>query len=356
MSGRKRYEGLAEQATRANLAHIGLDYDETAGSGLRIGVVDSVETPAPPFEGTVGFGDDYRPPNDRAETEPRPRHGDLVADVIHTVVPNATFEFFRVLPSSDADSRGSDSDSSVDDPTTIQSDPVQRAIDAAADRGVDVLNVSVGVDDSHPTTRAKLAGSVARATNDGVIVVAASGNSGKLQRVCQPANAPDAISVGGTTEACRYMPDSRVDGDERIWVKSLSEPDHAPFCGATGCTTSMDSCHNNVTSWWHGNVTPSGDNPHTAAPCHHVATYPTDTQSADTVGLVTGTSFAAPLITGLVARLVASYGDIDSQNLIDTLRQSGTSLGYDPKNDFYRVKADAQQLHEAIRSDEPTTD
>lgn len=68
--------------------------------------------------------------------------------------------------------------------------------------GIDVINMSFGM-----KTRSKaLLGAVTNAYNSGVIIVASSGNDGKLRSVDYPARYPQTISVGATNRLRRVAP------------------------------------------------------------------------------------------------------------------------------------------------------
>ncbi|MDQ6420248.1 S8 family peptidase [Paenibacillus sp. LHD-117] len=68
--------------------------------------------------------------------------------------------------------------------------------------GMDVINMSFGM-----KTRSKaLLGAVNNAYNSGVIIVASSGNDGKLRSVDYPARYPQTISVGATNRMRRVAP------------------------------------------------------------------------------------------------------------------------------------------------------
>jgi subtilisin len=68
--------------------------------------------------------------------------------------------------------------------------------------GIDVINMSFGM-----KNRSKaLLGAVTNAYNSGVIIVASSGNDGKLRSVDYPARYPQTISVGATNRSRRVAP------------------------------------------------------------------------------------------------------------------------------------------------------
>lgn len=75
-------------------------------------------------------------------------------------------------------------------------------IDWCVRNGMNVINMSFGM-----KTRSKaLLGAVTNAYNAGVIIVASSGNDGKLRSVDYPARYPQTISVGATNKLRRIAP------------------------------------------------------------------------------------------------------------------------------------------------------
>lgn len=92
------------------------------------------------------------------------------------VAPNVTIVPFKVL----GDSGGG------------ASDRIAAAIDEAADRGVDIINMSLGGPHSEVMAKAS-----AEAARRGVLVVAAAGNSGRKGLGC-PASTNEVIAVGST--------------------------------------------------------------------------------------------------------------------------------------------------------------
>lgn len=76
------------------------------------------------------------------------------------------------------------------------------AIDWCVRKQMDVINMSFGM----KTKSKSLLGAVTNAYNAGVIIVASSGNDGKLRSVDYPARYPQTISVGATTKLRRVAP------------------------------------------------------------------------------------------------------------------------------------------------------
>ncbi len=86
----------------------------------------------------------------------------------------------------------------INDYTT--SATVLTAIDAAVADGMDVINLSLGSLDYQPAAEDLEITAIARATAAGVVVVISAGNDGvDPYTINSPANAPDAITVGGVT-------------------------------------------------------------------------------------------------------------------------------------------------------------
>ncbi len=86
----------------------------------------------------------------------------------------------------------------INDYTT--SAAVVSAIDAAVADGMDIVNLSLGSLDHQPAAEDPEVAAIARATAAGVLVVVSAGNDGNdPYSINNPANAPDALTVGGAT-------------------------------------------------------------------------------------------------------------------------------------------------------------
>jgi len=85
------------------------------------------------------------------------------------------------------------------------SNAVMEAIDAALRDGMDVINLSVGSSEPIPPEQDPYARAVQNANAVGVMVVAASGNSGPAARtVSSPASVPAVLAVGATSSTRRF--------------------------------------------------------------------------------------------------------------------------------------------------------
>jgi len=141
-----------------------------------VAVIDTGIDPCVPFATRVKAGIDF---SGSGSTDDEHGHGTHMAGTIAAIAPNASFVNLKV-----ADKRG-----------RCETDTVAKAIRWAADRGAQVINVSLEVE---PTKA--LQSAVEHASAVGAIVVAAAGNSGS-SRPAYPAAYTDALAVAGTNEA-----------------------------------------------------------------------------------------------------------------------------------------------------------
>jgi hypothetical protein len=101
-------------------------------------------------------------------------------------------------------------------------DAILKAMDDAVSDGMDIINLSLG-DDIAPRLADDLdVQAVERATQAGVIVVAAAGNNGpSLNTISSPATATSAIAVGAST-------------NDRTFAESVEVPGLASYLALTG--------------------------------------------------------------------------------------------------------------------------
>ena len=188
-------------------------------------------------------------------------HGTAVAGIILQVAPNATIVPFRVL-----NPNGSGRLSNI-----------IMAVNDATKYGAKVINMSLGT----TTASAALSVAIKSAISSGVMVVASSGNSGD-NNVSYPA---------------RYAPDMQLAlGGGLISVGSIGLDDKKS--GFSTCGLSLDIL----------------------APGEAVATTFPNSQRTT----ATGTSFAAPMVSGAVA-LAMSNGRINVAALYKSIRASATA-------------------------------
>jgi len=140
-----------------------------------VAVIDTGIDPCAPYADRVKAGIDF---SGSGNVKDEHGHGTHMAGTIAAIAPNASFVNLKV-----ADKRG-----------RCETDTVAKAIRWAADRGAQIINVSLEVE---PTDALQAA--VEHAGNKGALVIAAAGNSG-TSSPAYPAAYVDAMAVAGTNE------------------------------------------------------------------------------------------------------------------------------------------------------------
>lgn len=276
---------------------------EDVAADVTVGVVDSVYDPGGDF-------DDFNRHNrserfletDRDSTTD---HGKDVTKIISNITNNLLFEFYQIV---DINGNFADRD-------------LLAAVVWAADYGVDVLNLSVGTDHfSNDEKDCDLTGPTCAVTeaaeyaeNNGVVLVAATGNNPGADAVCCPALSDSTIAVGGCVAKCT----AAAPNDQRMIGPSLpTHPQHAywverpdqeglsgDFCSMFDCGPSNSCEQNRSVEPWEGNVRFVSDTPDTVAPVTFPRMYDENLMMGG------GTSFAAPLVTGGVANVIGALMD-----------------------------------------------
>lgn len=244
------------------------------GDGVTVAVLDTgVDLDHPAFEGRLVPGWDFVDGDDRPDDEPGGSahgHGTGVAGLVLQVAPRARIMPVRVLA---ADGLG-------------DTDDVAKALDWAVAHGADVVNLSLGaVQES-----AVLEAMVKFAAKEGVYLVASTGNRGQ-EAVSYPAAHSDAAGDIGK----RFLGVGSVDGED---VKSR------------------------FSNYGKGlRVMAPGESLFTAAPDGGLSYW-------------TGTSFAAPLVSGSVA-LALGEPTLDphgGEELAKLMEKAGRDIGDRPEN------------------------
>ena len=159
------------------------------GNGIKIGVIDTgINLSHPDFfnqDGTSRFLKGYDFVDNDTVPQDTNGHGTQVTGIIAAdgqlkgIAPMAEIFSYRV--SSDGES--------------VPSDLIIKAINQAVEDKVDIINISLGVNMTHN----KIDNAVNHAINQGIVVVAAAGNSGPdKSTIGSPARNPNAITVGAT--------------------------------------------------------------------------------------------------------------------------------------------------------------
>ncbi len=159
------------------------------GKGIKIGVIDTgVNLDHPDFfnqDETSRFLKGYDFVDNDAIPQDTNGHGTQVIGIIAAdgqlkgIAPKAEIFSYRV--SADGES--------------VPSDLIIKAINQAVEDRVDIINISLGVNMTHN----KIDEAVNNAIDQGIVVVAAAGNSGPdKSTIGSPAKNPNAITVGAT--------------------------------------------------------------------------------------------------------------------------------------------------------------
>lgn len=233
------------------------------GAGIDIAIVDTgVDGTRAEFGGRVGAGYDGAAdrPIPAGANSSRGLHGNHVAGIAaasQTVIGVAPAATIRPYQAFYFDACG-------------DSVSVGRAIDAAVEAGVDIINLSLTqVGEEPPATDDLVRTATRRALADGITVVAAAGNTGMASANSYPASEVGVIAVGATGR------------DDRVASYSTSGPwmDLVAPGGQLGAAGTLDP---ELAIW-----------------------------SLSSVGLTpqVGTSMATPVVAGAAARYLAAGGD-----------------------------------------------
>jgi subtilase family serine protease len=243
-------------------------------------------------------------------------HGSRVFDIVQASAPRSTFSFYRTIVKDPDSGKGVAKRSNVVD-----------AIYEASQRGVDILNISLGV--CHSEEEGHDCGELCRIADearlaveeDGVTIVAATGNDWNADAVACPALVTDVIGVGGYISICENDIDYSGESSQ-YWVNS--DQMYGPFCGHRGCFSGPCEKHCKEEPWGN-NVSFHNAVPNILAPVARVA------EDSDGLSLEAGTSFATPLIAGRLATVVSDLileegKDPDPGDLRRGLQLTGAEL------------------------------
>lgn len=286
-------EELRSYIADAQIKAINQPSTSGTGSGIHIGIFDShYELPSSFVEEySINQGlDNSFVPNPESNTNP---HGIVVFDQLSAVAPNAEFSVYQAINQDGDLVLGAYAD----------------AISKAIDDGVDIINLSAGdpwpaLIDINPNVL-----ETKRLIERNIPVVAAAGNYKPKHDSRPPVHCPSAaegvISVGGYITECPCEPgEESEESKEGPYYyqfdvsnsKNIENPAIGTYCSEQGCVKGESCITRQSESPWDRNPMPSGDKPDVLAPMHIVRNDEEDGYFIDS-----GTSFAAPLVTGALA-------------------------------------------------------
>jgi subtilisin family serine protease len=243
------------------------------GSGVIVAILDSgVNTSHPDLSGKIIDGWNYVDNNDDVTDEDG--HGTMVAGII-AAVANNSIGIAGVAPNvtiMPLKVLSSSGGSWID---------LDKAIIHAAHSGARIITMSLGGEYSHPSMAIEAA--INHAYQDGCILVAAAGNDNNSEPF-YPAACENVIAVAAIDQA-----------DNKAGFSNYGE--YIDFCapGVNILTTSKD-----------------GD-----------------------YAYGTGTSFAAPFVTGVIALIVSEHLEITNEQVISTLCAKAEDLGETGWDQYY---------------------
>lgn len=268
------------------------------GQGIHIGIIDSAYQL--PDELTADIQVVQSESNSFIEAT-QPETGDHCQNVfkrIQCYAPAARYTLYQAV----------NTDGKL--PLGAYSDAISQAI---AD-DVDIVNISAGDPWPGPVQANPNVNETKRLIDEGIPAVIAAGNylpdkQDERPPVHCPSALTEAISVGAMVTECPHDSDPECDSDTAgpyYWVPddpdvdSEIAVDEGAYCGEAGCRD-MESCITNQQETdWDYNPLPTGGKPDVLAPVHIIGR-----DQAGKHFLTAGTSFAAPLVTGSLARILS---------------------------------------------------
>lgn len=304
------------------------------GEGVHVGIIDSVYQPSQYLQRKYDiYSTDTFIDVDSKTVDTS--HGLQVFDTVSRIVPSATFSFYQAI--------GPDGNSYVG--------PYERAIRQAITDEVDVLNMSLGAPNQIPAKASPYYPPIRDAIDEGVGPVAASGNleyeEGPKQYVYAPANIPEVVGVGGSETLCPRPARKQSKVRERGPYSFESDSRDRAFCSQRGCTNGEPCIRNNAVRPYPNNTKPLDGKPDVLAPAHHPS-FP-EINIAEDVDMIPGTSFAAPIVTGTIAKVIDELG-VTTEEILgllpDILTESGERVDGTPA-----TKLDAFNFRKRLESE-----
>lgn len=272
-----------------------MERSQNDGNSIRVGIADSIYKL--PTESEIGsqYKINHRENYVASEKPDTTGHGTAVFDYASAVAPKAIYNFYRVIAEDRRTGRGKAKRSNV-----------VRAIAAAVEHGIDVLNLSLGVchdaGDGYDCGGQCRIGAEAKwaIEEHDITIVAAVGNEKTVDAVTCPGLLDEVIGVGGFISLCSNEISDSME-DSQYWIHNNKL--YGPFCGQRGCQDGQDCTVNKKEVPWDGNAPFVNAKPDVLAPAIRASG---DTQKRE-ASLQSGTSFATPLVT---SSLVSVLGDL----------------------------------------------
>jgi len=300
-----------------------------------VAVIDSVYNPVDGFADAyeIGYCCDLVDHPDENETT---GHGGIISSILGSYADDIEYNFYRVVQPSGK---------------ILQRHLLKAMGKAHLEHDVDVMNLSLGYDHSHdgvkcdmPSEPCKVREAAERAIEDGITVVAASGNSNSEdeaksdQSVCCPALLDEVISVGGMFVACTAQPQGATSTPPiqqpqptppplACWVSKDGDVPGAYVCTGLGCSMSPDSgCEDHqVVVEWGGNVENKSGDIDILAPTE----FPGESDTGEP-RMSAGTSYAVPMVTAVVSEAIEmlryDHREPDPSQIRSVIRESSKDV------------------------------
>ena len=273
----------AEAARDYGLAAIGATTAQAAnqnGAGITVGVIDTgIDLSHPDFAGAISSSSTNILTGSYADTQGIGTHGTMVAGIIGARKDG--YDVVGVAPQSTLLAIRSDTPGSCPAACSFDDSNLASAVNYAVAHGAKIINLSLG----GASISSDFQTALANATGHGVIVVAAAGNTGGTQ----PIN--PALSLAGATGNGIGLAVGAVDQNNQIaWFSNQAGATASHFLVAPGVNITSDALGGGV-------VTGSG------------------------------TSFAAPMVSGAAAAVWGASPFLTAQQVVDLLLSTATSLG-----------------------------
>lgn len=275
------------------------------GDGVTVAVIDSgIDTSISELSGQVAASYDVNASGRSLSDIDHEGHGTLVSSVIaarknNTGIHGVAYES-KIL-SIRADSRNS-CGTAAKSACSFSDASLASAINYALSKGVKIINISLGGEiDTDPT----LENAIRNAASQGVLVVIAAGNEGK---------------VGGTTPATGASP------TEPAYIAGQTQSlGRVVAVGAVDKTGAMPTFSNRAGQTANYYLLAPGVRVITAGPDDNITNPGGADNDADSDGqyyAVTGTSFAAPHVAGALALMLDLYPNIKPEDALNALLES----------------------------------